>query len=109
MPKKMRQSAFVSSINAKLKSGRVVAIHGIPAEGGKTKKAADFFKKLNLKNTILLIVKELDRNLSLATRNIRRVTVAESDKVTALNILSHDYVVVMKDAIELLNKRGATR
>ncbi|MCQ9206302.1 MAG: 50S ribosomal protein L4 [Omnitrophica bacterium] len=107
IPKKMKRSAFVSSINAKLKSGRVVAIDGVPAEEGKTKIVADFFKKLNLRNTVLLVVKEIDQKLFRATRNIKRMTVAESDKVTALNVLSHDYVVVTKDAIDLLNKRGA--
>ena len=71
----------------------------------KTKVFADLLKKLKIKERVLLIVEKPNRNMLLATRNIKRLTVKKVDEATALDVLSNTYIIITKGAAEALNKR----
>ena len=104
LPKKMKRNAFISSLNAKLKSGRVSAIEDMSVGEPKTKKVCALLGGFNLKERTLLLVKKIDKNLFLATRNLKKLTLKKVDEVTALDILSNEHVVTTRGATEFLNK-----
>jgi len=105
MPRTMKAQAFIASMNAKLKSGEVVAVENIPLTKPKTREIVGFLKKTNLKGSILLLVETIDRNLALAVRNIKGLTLVLVDNATALNVMSHDHVLITTKAMERLQKR----
>lgn len=105
LPKKMKRSAFIASLNAKLKSGKMLGVGEISLDEPKTREVTAILKKMNIKARALFLVKEIDRKLSLATRNIENLTVKKVSEATALDVLSNEHVVVTKEASEFLNKR----
>jgi len=105
MSKKMKRAAFISSLNAKLKDAKIVAIENIEIDEPKTKKFTSILSNMKLKDKVLFLVDKLDKNLMLASRNVKRVTLRKIEDVTALDVLSSDHVVVTKSATEILNKR----
>lgn len=106
LPKKMKNAAFISSLNAKLKSGKILAVANILLDEPKTKKLSSFLERLGLKARVLLLVKSLDLNLALASRNIKNLTLKKIEEATALDVLSNESVVLTKEAIDSLEKRA---
>ena len=108
LPKKMRKKAFISSLNAKLKNGLFSAVEDPSIEMPKTKKVAELLKKLKVKEKekILFLVKAMDGNLVLASRNIKNLTLKKVDEATSFDVLSSERVIIVKSAVEILNKRA---
>jgi len=106
LPKKMKRNALVSSINAKLKSGQVLAIESLSIEEPKTKKFTKLLKGLKLKNKTLFLVEKIDRNADLASRNVKNITMKSAQNATAMDVLSNDNIVLTRQAIEVLNKKA---
>lgn len=106
LPRKVKRIAFISSVNAKLKSAQVLAIEELSLDGPKTKKIYDLLEKLKINKRVLFLVDKMDKNLILASRNIRNLTLKRVDEATALDVLSHDNLLVAKKALEALGKRG---
>lgn len=107
MPKKMKRGAFIASINAKLKSGKVSGIEDITLSEPKTKKFCKLLKGLNITESALFLVDKIDKNLALATRNIEKLTLKKINVATSLDVLSSDHLVLTKAAIDALNKKGS--
>jgi len=107
LPKKMLKSAFLSSLNAKLKNGKILGLTGLVLDNPKTKKISSLLSTMKIKTRVLLLVKNKDRNLILATRNIKRLSLKRSGEATALDVLSCDRVVITKEAAdEFLSKKA---
>lgn len=106
LPKKMKRNAFISSINAKLKSGQVLAIESLSIGQPKTKEFTKLLKNLKLKNRTLFLVDKIEQNIELASRNVRNITMKTAENATAMDVLSNDNVVLTKQAIDVLNKKA---
>ncbi len=107
LPKKMRKGALVSSLNTKLTSGKVIGVTDLALGEPKTKKISALLSALGIDTRVLLLVKNPDRNLVLASRNIKRLVLKKADEATALDVLSSDNIVITKEAAEgLLSKKA---
>ncbi|MBL7156891.1 MAG: 50S ribosomal protein L4 [Candidatus Omnitrophica bacterium] len=105
LPKKLKRNAFISSLNAKLRSGQILAVEDISTEIPKTKNIARIIKGLNIKTSVLFLVEKIDRNLFLASRNIKNLTLKRIAEATVLDVLSRERVVITKGAAESLNRQ----
>ncbi|MEW5758043.1 MAG: 50S ribosomal protein L4 [Candidatus Omnitrophota bacterium] len=105
LPKRIRKSALISSINAKLKDNNVMLLEKIEFNSAKTKEAHNLFKKLKLiGSSILVIVNKKTDNLERVIRNIKGVTLIEPDKLNAQIILENKKIIVVEDALKALLK-----
>ena len=104
VPKKMKRKAFISSLNAKLKAGKVVAIEDLVLENPKTKNVSGLLKSLNITAKVLLLVQKIDKNLLLASRNVEKLTLKKIAEATALDVLSNDRVIMTKPVAESLER-----
>jgi len=106
LPKKMKKSAFISSLNAKVKSKTFLAIEDIYLEEPKTKRISKILAglRIKMKERVLLLVKKIDRNLFLASRNIKTLTLKKVEEATALDVLSSTHLVMTKEALASLKK-----
>jgi len=109
LPKKMRKIAFVSSLNAKLKSGKILGVTDLALDEPKTKKISAFLSALGISAKVLLLVKNSDRNLVLASRNIKRLALKKVTEATALDVISSDSVVITKEAAENFANKKAVK
>lgn len=107
LPKNIKRGAFISSLNAKLRDGQIFAIENLSVDEPKTKKMAALLKELKIKNgeKVLFLVEKVDKNLVLASRNIKHLTLRNIDQATALDVLLNDRVGITKNATEALNKK----
>ncbi|MCX5657439.1 MAG: 50S ribosomal protein L4 [Candidatus Omnitrophica bacterium] len=71
----------------------------------KTKLFAKILKKLKLTAKILLVVKDIDAKVTMASRNIDSLTVKDIREVNALDILNNSKLVLTKDALSGLITR----
>jgi large subunit ribosomal protein L4 len=58
-----------------------------------------------LKGTALIVSQEVDKNLSLASRNVENVTLATSDTLNTYDVLRSDKLVFTKGAFEKVEAR----
>ncbi len=106
LPKKMKRAAFISSLNSKLKNRKILASEEESANEPKTKSFVKRFKGINIKKErVLFLVEKIDKNLYLASRNIKKLTLKKINEATAFDVLSNEHIVMTKKAAECLNKR----
>jgi len=106
LPKKMKRKAFISSLNAKLKNKKVLAFEEESPAEPKTKGFTKRFKGINIKKErVLFLAEKIDKNLYLASRNIKNLTLKKINEATALDVLSNEHIAMTKKAAECLNKK----
>ena len=91
--KKVLKSALKSILSALARENRLIVIDEITIKEPKTKFMIGFLEKLELKN-VLIILKELEINIKLASRNIPNVEVITLDKMNPVNLIKFDYVLM---------------
>src|SRR5262245_48212365 len=81
IPKAMRRNALRSVLSSKLRGNRVRVVESLELASPKTKEMLQLLEKLELPGKVLFVDREVDRNLELASRNLRRVGVRRASGV----------------------------
>src|SRR5471030_3377272 len=77
--KKTRALALRKALSERLKAGDVVVVDDLKLSSPKTKDFIGVISALELKGTTLVISSGIDKNLTLASRNIEKVALTTSD------------------------------
>ena len=104
LPKKVRWAALSSALSAKLSDGELMVVDDLSVPEPKTRLLAGLLKGLGLNKSTLIIIPDKDGVLELAARNIPRVDVTRVSELNAYAILSHEKVVLTKDAVEKMKE-----
>jgi len=107
--KKLKRLARRSALSAKAKDGELVIVEDFKMDQVKTKEFYNILKQLKLDTTkTTLIVPEIDRNLSLSSRNVQRIKVRRADSLHTYDILDNQTLVMFESSVdkveELLTK-----
>ena len=103
MNRKERVLALKSALTSKLED--FVVVDKLELSTPKTKDMVNILKDLKLENvSTLIIVKELDENIILATRNIPYVLLIEASEINVLDLVAANKVLITKDAIEAIEE-----
>ncbi len=102
LPKALRRVALREALEGKLRDNELLLIDSIRIDKPKTKEMVSILKKLGLDGSVLIITPDKDENLILSSRNIPQVTVKRVLDVNAYDIVSHDRVLVLKEAMQRL-------
>jgi len=105
IPKKLKDLAFVSSINSKVGEDRLLGIDSIAITEPKTKNFKSIVDALKLKGKSLFILEAIDNNVRMASRNIAGVEVKNYKDFNTLDVLKCDNLVMSKSALEKLSER----
>ena len=104
---KTRQLALRKALSERLKAGDVVVVNDLKLSSPKTKNFVGVLSALELKGTALIVSQEVDKNLTLAARNVENVTLATSDNLNTYDVLRSDKLVFTKGAFEKVEARLA--
>jgi large subunit ribosomal protein L4 len=104
---KTKQLALRKALSERLKAGDVVVVDDLKLGSPKTKDFVGVLSALDLKGTALIVSQEVDKNLSLASRNVENVTLATSDTLNTYDVLRSDKLVFTKGAFEKVEARLA--
>jgi large subunit ribosomal protein L4 len=100
-----RQLALRKALSERLKAGDVLLIDDLKLASAKTKEFVGVLTALELKGTALFIAQGVDKNLTLASRNIPKVALATSDSLNTYDVLRPDKLVFTRGAFEQVEAR----
>jgi large subunit ribosomal protein L4 len=104
LPKKVRVGAVRAALAQKLTDGAVIVVDRLETADGKTKGAAEMFRRLGVSGKTLVIDLKPDDKFVLAARNIDGVELVSAARVTARDIMDTAHVVATREAIEKLQE-----
>ena len=103
MNRKERRLALLSALSAKVAD--MVVVEELTLATPKTKDMVALLKGLKLENTnTLVIVKELDENIILASRNLENVVLIEASEVNVLDLISADKNLTTEEALNKIEE-----
>ena len=105
--KKTKQLALRKALSERLKAGDVVVVDDLKFTSPKTKDFVGMVGKLNLTGSMLVVSEGVDKNLTLASRNIPNVALATSDSLNTYDVLRPAKLLFTKGAFEKVESRLA--
>ncbi|HZV33188.1 MAG TPA: 50S ribosomal protein L4 [Verrucomicrobiae bacterium] len=100
-----RQLALRKALSERLHSGDVVVVDDLKLDTPKTKDFIGVLSSLKLDGSTLIVAHEANKNLSLASRNVRNVKLTTSDELNTYEILRSDKLVFTRGAFEKVEER----
>lgn len=101
---KVKRKAIQSAFSELVRTERLIAIDEINLETPKTKQLTGILKSLKLNGPTLLITKDADPKIALSARNLPFVKYIKADSPNIYDLLTVDYVVATKSALERLGE-----
>jgi large subunit ribosomal protein L4 len=103
--RKTKQLALRKALSERLQAGDVILVDDLKLESPKTKDFLALAGALDLKGTALLVAQTVDANLTLATRNVRKIAVTTSESLNTYDVLRPDKLVFTRGAFEQVQTR----
>lgn len=105
LPKKIKRLALLNSLNSKLSNGRFGVIRDLKIDEPKTKHIKNIIDKINLEGSTLIAIEENNKNLYLASRNIKSISLSVSSGLNAFDVLKYNNFLITEKALEHLGKK----
>jgi len=103
--KKTKQLSLRKALGERLKAGDVVIVEDLKLSSHKTKDFVKFIAALELKGTTLIVSHGIDKNLTLAVRNVEDVALTTGDSLNTYDVLRPDKLLFTKSAFETVEAR----
>ena len=105
MNRKERVIAIKSAYTEMALENRIMVLEDVIIDTPKTKDFIKILESLELTGKkVLLVVKDLDENIILATRNIKNILLVTSEEVSVLDLVGADMLVLTKDALKSIEE-----
>ena len=103
--RKERRIALKSALADKFNEKAVIVLENLVVETAKTKEMMNILETLKIADKkVLLVVKEFDDNLVLASRNLANVVLISAEEINVLDIVGTDVMVITADALNLVEE-----
>ena len=103
--KKLKQLARRSALTYKAQGNAITVVEDFVMEAPKTKKAIELTKNLNVaEKKVLLVVTELNLNVSLSCRNLPNVKVINAASLNTYDVMNASAVVMFEGAVNAINE-----
>lgn len=102
--KKVQKLAMRMALSARLADNQLTIVDGIQVDEIKTKAVSQFVSLFEMPS-VLIVLSEVDNNLTLSSRNIPGVSVRTADGVNVYEVLRYPRLMVSSAAVESLQKR----
>ena len=103
--RKERQIAIKSALAEKVANNELLVLENLNIATPKTKDMINVLETLKIADKkVLLVVKEFDENLILASRNLKNLVLILADEINVLDIVGTDVMVVTEDALKFIEE-----
>jgi large subunit ribosomal protein L4 len=100
MNKKQRKLALKTALSAKLKENQMIVVDSLQLDAPKTKNMVAILDTLGLTGKkVLIVTKEKDDNVYLASRNIPYIKVKRAADLNTYSVMISDCMLVTRDAL----------
>ena len=103
--KKTRKLATRSVFAEKVRQDGVMVLDSLELTDNKTRNFKALLKKLELTKKVLFVTDDISDNLRLASRNLQNVHVLSYRSLNVYEMMKHNKVVFVKDALEAYKER----
>jgi large subunit ribosomal protein L4 len=83
---------------------RLVLIDSLELAEPKTKQISALLETLGVQENALIVIKAVNKNLTLAARNIPSVKVLRMDNINIYDVLKYRYLITTQDALTALQE-----
>jgi large subunit ribosomal protein L4 len=104
IPSKIKIKALFMVLSEKVRKNLLVILDALEIDKPKTKEMAKILKNLPCKKNCLIILPNYDKKLVLSARNIPRIAAIEARNLNALELLSHQYLLMPKDSVKTIKE-----
>jgi len=104
--RKQYRAGMRSILSELVRQERLLVVDKLDVAEPKTKALVEQLGKLSL-DSVMIIVKELDKNLFMAARNLHKVGLSEAGAIDPVNLVRFDKVLVTVDALKKLEEMFA--
>jgi large subunit ribosomal protein L4 len=104
LPLNMKRRALTGALHAKIESGNVVIVDGLEGVEPKTRVMAGTLSRLGVTKSALLVVAGTAGAVVRAAKNIGGVDVIPAHNINAYALLTHEKIIVMKDAVSEISE-----
>ncbi len=105
MNRKEARLALKTALTYKAEEKGIVIVENLMVTTPKVKEFLGILKTLKLDNKkVLVVVKELDENLILASRNLQNVALIQAEEINVLDVVAADVILTTEDAIQKIEE-----
>ena len=104
LPKKVMRRALRAALVQKLHDGSVTVVDQLSVDEPKTSQAVELLAQLDVAGSALLVDTKCGEHLRLAVRNLSKVRVVDSNRLTARDVAAAARILVTPAAVEHLEK-----
>ncbi len=99
--RKERRLALLSALSEKAADKEIMVVDNFKLETPKTKEMVEVLTNLKVNDKkVLIVAKELDENVILASRNLGNIILLEADEINVLDIVATNVMIVTEDALK---------
>lgn len=103
--RKERQLALKSALSDKAIEKSIIVVENISLATPKTKEMVNLLETLKLDDKkVLMVVKEFDDNLILASRNLQNVVLILAEEINVLDLVSTDVMLITEEALKTVEE-----
>ena len=100
-----RQLSLRKALSERLHAGDVLVVDDFKLGSPKTKEFVDVLSALKMDGTTLIVAHAVDKNLTMASRNVAKVKLTTSDSLNTYEILRSDKLIFTRGAFEKVEER----
>ena len=97
--RKMYRAAMRSILSELARTDRLMIVEALDVEQPKTKLLVETLKGYGVEN-VLIVAKNVDKNLYLASRNLHKVGVRDVEGADPVSLIAYDKVMITVDAVK---------
>ncbi|MCX7947937.1 MAG: 50S ribosomal protein L4 [candidate division WOR-3 bacterium] len=106
LPKKALKQALKMALSDRARENKILIFENFQLKEIKTRNVYQLLKKINLVgNRIVFVPSAYNKELYLSARNIEKVSIRPAVELNTLDVISSDFVLLEKEAIDGLLKR----
>ena len=103
--RKERQLALRTALTEKVNDKELIAVENLTLETPITKDMINLLTNLKIADKkVLIVVKELEENLILASRNLQNVALITADEINVLDLVATNVVLITEDALKAIEE-----
>jgi len=106
-PKKVRKQALRVALTARAAGGKLLVLNQFELKEIKTKSFAEILARLGMEKALIVIGEE-NFNLERSARNMPGVKVLRVEGLNVFDILNHENLILVKDAVEKIQESLAS-
>jgi large subunit ribosomal protein L4 len=107
IPKKVRKQALRGALSARAAEGKLLVLNQFQLKEIKTKSFVEILSRFGTENALIVIDGE-NLNLERSARNVQGVKVLRVEGLNVYDILNHEHLIVIKDAVTKIQERLAS-